>query len=201
MNVGYPLHQVPDGVDHGVGIDSLRSIFGGRLDDERELDVLEVLDASLVEDRGEGGMQSVEADDFFGDGFVHAEVGAGGAGPGVAFVHEVEEGGEMHLLGIVAAVGLGEVEMKIGFAARDFLERSELAVDGDDGRLVAEGAQGVSDGFPVGFGRLLLSFARGRGVDQIGARVFFTVLEGVVQDRNIHLIFRPGSDVAAVCHR
>ena len=80
------------------------------------------------------------------------------AGAGVGDLEQVEKCGDLHLLGVVAGVGFGEVEDEVGVAFGEPEQRLRAAVENVIRRLVAELLQGFEDLLAVLLFRLLLAF-------------------------------------------
>src|SRR5205085_3792575 len=113
-------HQVFNAVDDGVVVDTDGAIFGDRLHDERELDVVRMIEPAAIRGGEERRTDTVEGEHLFGDGLVLRQEVAVRPGARVGQADEVEVGGNVHLLGVVAGVGLGEVEYQVSAA---FVER------------------------------------------------------------------------------
>ena len=87
---------------------------------------------------GEAGRpDAVEGEDLLGQCLVLRKEERLRTGPGVGQLEQVEEGGDVRLLGVVAGVGLGEVEDEIRFETREVQERALVV------QLVEEGVVAV----------------------------------------------------------
>ena len=183
------LHQVLDRVHDRFRVDAFRRVFRRRLHDQRELDVLRVLDLSFVDHRRGRGIDVVEAHDLLGHRLLHGQVRRVRPGAGVFFPDQIEKRGEVHLLGVVAGVRLGEVEEEVSVLARDLGQRGRLTVDGDLERLVPQLGQRLGDRLAVGE-RLLLLAAAARRRCRLGvlARIRLGAFPAVEDDRDFHSV-------------
>ena len=133
-----------------------------------------------------GRLNSVKREHLFGDGFVLGEEVSVRPRAGVGDLEQVEECSDVHVLGVVAGVGFGEVEDEVGVAFGEREQGLRAAVEDVIRRLVAELLQGLEDLFAVVLDRLLLALRflplalarRGRFFRHFG-RLFFPQ---VVQD-------------------
>ena len=80
------------------------------------------------------------------------------SGAGVGDIEQIEVGGDVHLLGVIAAVGFGEVEDEVGVAFGEAEQGLLAAIEHVIGGLVAELLQGFEDFFAVVLDRLPLAF-------------------------------------------
>jgi hypothetical protein len=157
LDVVDALHQFLHAVDDGGGIDALGSIFRDGFDDEREFDVVCVVDIAAIGGREIGRLNSVKGKHLLGDGFVLRQDGRVRSGAGVGDIEQVQECSDLHLLGVVARIGFGEVEDEVGVAFGECYEGLRAAVEHVIRRLVAQLRQGFEDLFAVVFDRLLLA--------------------------------------------
>ena len=114
VDVVDPLHQLLDGADDRARVDADRAVLGGRLDDQRERDVVGVVELAPVGGREEGRPDAVEGEDLLGERLVLRQVERVGPGARVGASEQVEVRGDVHVLGVVAGVGLGQVEEQVG---------------------------------------------------------------------------------------
>ena len=152
-----PLHQLLDRSDHRVELDADRAVLALRLHDDRKVDVVRPVEAAPVDGREIGRADAVEGEDLLGDRLVLREVEPVRAGAGVGDPEEIEVGGDVDVLGVVARVGLGEVENQVEIGARERLQRAGAAVQAMVGR-----PRGPSSSGPQRSprGRLFSLFAR-----------------------------------------
>ena len=110
-------------LDDRAGVDADRAVLGGGLDDQRERDVVRVVELALVGGREERRADPVEGEDLLGERLVLREVERVGAAAGVRLAEQVEVRGDVHVHRVVAGVGLGQVEEEVGVRARERDER------------------------------------------------------------------------------
>ena len=140
-----PLHQLLDAVDHRGELDPDGSVLPCRLDDQREADVLGMLEPP-PEDRGEvGGRDAVEGEDLLGEGLVLGEVESLRAGARIAAAKEVEVRGDVRVLGVIAAVRFGEIEDQIGFQVGEGEQALNGAVEDRVEGIVSSLLQSLED--------------------------------------------------------
>ena len=87
-----------------------------------------------------------------------ARIVACGPAPVYGNLEQIQECGDLHLLGVVAGVGFGEVEDEIGAAFCEPEQGLRAAIENVIRGLMAELLQGFEDLFAVVLYRLLLAF-------------------------------------------
>jgi hypothetical protein len=122
------LHQVLDRLAQRVERDPDRAVLARGLDDHRELQVVRPVEAPAVHARKIRSADPVEGEDLLGKRLVLREVEAAGAGARVLAMEQVEVGGEVDVLGVVARPRLGEVEHEVALGVGEHLERLGRAV-------------------------------------------------------------------------
>ena len=111
---------------------------------------------SAIRRREERRLDSVEREDLLGERLVLGEVHRVRSGPRVVEVEELQVGRDVHVLRVVAGVGLGQVEDEVRVELRERDERLLGAVEHLVERLVPELAQGLEDLLAVRLLALLL---------------------------------------------
>src|SRR6185436_10260689 len=126
----------------------------------REVDVVRPLKAPLV-DRGEvRRAEPVEREEALRDRLVLREEESRRSRSRVRKVEEIEVGGDVQILRVVAPVGLGEVEDEVGLDARERLQAAPASVEAVLDHRVAPLDERVRDLLAVA---LLPSLPRGLG--------------------------------------
>jgi hypothetical protein len=96
---------------------------------------------------------------LLGHAFVVAEEEPARAAAGIRKTEQIKIGGDVHVLGVIAGVGLGEIEDEIGAATAERDQRLTGAVEHLIERLVAKLLQRFKDLFPVFLGLFLFALA------------------------------------------
>ena len=143
------LHQLLHAFDDGAAVDADGSVFRDRLDDQRKLDVVRVLGAAFVGDGEVRSLDLVKVENLFRDRLVLRQVESLWAAAGIGNVQQFQIGGDVLVHGVVAGVGLREVEDEVGAALCQRQQRLVLAVQNVIGRLVPELCQRLEDLFAV----------------------------------------------------
>ena len=102
-----PLHHFFHVLDDGAGIDADRSILPRGLHDERERNIVRVLDASAVGGREERSLDAVEGKNLLGDRLVLAHEKRMRTGAGEAQAKQIDVGDHVHFFCVVAVERLG----------------------------------------------------------------------------------------------
>src|ERR1017187_10859000 len=103
-DIKFPLIVKPTSEDGSIGIDADRSILRGGFDDQRELDVVRVVDGAAIAGREIGRLNPVKCEHLLGNRFVLRKDGRLRAGAGVGDLEQVQECRDLHLLGVVAGI-------------------------------------------------------------------------------------------------
>src|SRR5204863_9921994 len=98
-----PLHQLTDRRNHRIELDSDRSILAGRLDDDREFEIVRKIEPAPIRTRENGGMNAVEFENLLGDRLVLPVEQSARAGTGDPLFEQLEVGGDAVVGRVVAA--------------------------------------------------------------------------------------------------
>src|ERR1700737_3044792 len=176
-----PLQQLLPAVDDGAHVDAHRSAARARLDDHRERKLLTQLEIAALRHHERGSPDAVVADDLLGQRLVLPQMQSVRTRSGVAHLEQIEEGGDVDVLAVVAGVRLGQVENQVRRAARE-TEQAFLALQQVEEGLVPQLLERVEHllarefGHPLGLARrrplrLVLLARRGRRTKRRGRGV------------------------------
>src|SRR5215472_8936830 len=112
-----PLHQLLDAADNRILVDANGGVLRNRLDDQGKSNVVAVVERALIAGGEKRSANAVKIEDLLGQGLVLCQKQRLRAGAGVGAAEEIKVGCHVHLLVIIAGVGLHQVEKQIGFAA------------------------------------------------------------------------------------
>src|SRR6185437_2269843 len=112
------LHQFLDAVNNGALIDAQRPIFRRGLYDQRELDVMSMIQCALITGGEIRRANSVERKQLLRQTLILCKIKSLRTSPCVHPSQQIEIAGHLHLFGVVSGVGLYQVEEDIDLAAR-----------------------------------------------------------------------------------
>src|SRR6185312_16492306 len=108
------FHQFLHAVHHRVLVDADGAVFRRRLHNQREADVLRVIETAAKTSSEVGRLNAMELEKLFRQRLVLGEIKRLRAGSSVGTPKQVEVSGDVHLFGIVAGVRFSEIEKQVG---------------------------------------------------------------------------------------
>src|SRR5215467_660632 len=97
-----------------------------------------MLNTPAIRSCEERRLDAVESENLFGDSFVLGQEYGVRPGARIAQAKQVKIGDDVHLLGVVAVPGFGEIEKEVDVAAGERVQRRGPTVQFNMGRFVAE---------------------------------------------------------------
>ena len=139
------FHHFFDVLHDGARIDADRSVFPRRFHNQREGNVMGVLDASPVRRCEKRSLDSLKSEDLLGDGFILRQKNRVRPGARKAQAEQVQVSDHVHLFGVVAIERLRQIEDQIGVALGESMQRLRAAIQFEIRRLVPQLLQGLKD--------------------------------------------------------